>query len=331
MSYLYKYTRRNSIAKLFDNDEAPKTSETVSKACNYVSLPIKKKSLLNRPVRRCSINNDNDEDEVFNQEDDIITIYKEINQRQLTNSFKIEIQNLIKSISGIDNVHFSNSKVIKVNTAPYNFQPDLPLSEYEKKAGFKPLQTKPIPPILNTLRNLELFVQKITNYYDRDFYGHWTTLSKDTLLDYQFALERIRQIREQASLFLLMNINIELLQEKNKEKIKETYYWKDSQYEPSTLDIQLNNTFKNSDKSSQKNHQLAESVHRNMAKFIIATFPLDVIMETLIQQAQDLKDLPKLKDRLCSFLNYFFNVFYNFYKNYFICNRDGCGNFIVPK
>ena len=316
MSIYRKCARKNSVEKLFLDDVKPKTPDVVPiGSFSYEKRPSSKKSLLNSPVRRRSVGE-------FIEEKNLI-INKETEMKQ-SDSFEKEVQELLEVFPSISTVRISKSKVREVVTVSNDVSLDLPLSKCEENLGFRNLTGKNIPPILNTLRRLALILQNVKKFQDRDFYGKWITLARESLLDSKFATERIRYLRVQAKTLLIMAIKTKYYQDENEEKLNKILYWKDCLCEKSSYDIDSIYTISNG-------NTLHQTVYRNMAKFIIATFALNPVIENLVHQWDELEGLePNMKNRIYSLLFHFFNVFFRFYNDYFCCNRDSCGNLVTP-
>ena len=217
------------------------------------------------------------------------------------------VKDLFKECSvEFDVTYSSQSKVEGVFLRSYKFSKNIPLTEYEKKLEFKEIASKNVPTALNNLRSLALLIEKISKLItDRDFYGKWTTRAKETLVYNGFAIETIQALRHTATILSGLYSTPKLLD------------FSRSKYD----------NYNARGEEGETERQIADSVHKEMAEFIIATSLLTSIVENLDESAHEhKKDLtPEMKSRLQSLQEQLAYVLYKLYNNFFCCNRDSQG------
>ena len=219
------------------------------------------------------------------------------------------VKELLKECSVEFDVTYSpQSKVEGVFLRSYKLNENIPLTEYEKKLDFKEVSDENIPTALNNLRNLALLIEKISNLItDRDFYGRWTTRAKETLVYSGFARDTIQALRSTA-------------------RTLSGLYSK-----PKVLDFAISK-YDNYDATGEEKgtkRQIAKSVHKEMAEFLIAASLLTSMVKDMEESAYEYKrDLTStMKNRLQLLQEQLAYVIYKLYSDYFCCDRDSQGCF----
>ena len=251
------------------------------------------------------------------------TVFKNLYE---TNSFKVEIRNLLLKYPGISSVDLSNnSKVTNVSLDRFLFEQNTSLTGYEKKLGFEEIAVQTIPEELNFLRIIILLIENIQKDFikDCDFYGEWITRSKNARVDYEFALNTIRELRENAI------IVSELYGKEKTQAIKQFEKTETDLFEKCENDMNAGMTKKDQKREKKKKRQISETIHRDMAKFIITIFLLNKLIRVISIRRHDSN--PSLAspisdfNRICTLQKLLSNILYRLYCDYFRCQCDSQG------
>ena len=303
-----RYARRRS----YGDDVNPESKGESKKTLPVGSFNYEKASGTKRAlVRRRSIG------EVYENE----LILQRDTQLSDDDSFEREVQKLLEQFESISRVRFSNSKVAKVFLHNDIVLPDVDYTEAEQTLGFE--RTKPkkrIPEILNVIRYLITLFEKIKKFQDDDFYGKWVVWAKGSLVDPKFALKKIHWLYDYALVLMMMAVRLNSQDDDKEIKLKPSFF------EKSEYDQDFDITDK--EKLPEQRRQIADSVHRNMAKFFIAMSTLEApinalegLWDTLTEDLE--KFLPRWKERVSMLLEHISSVFYRLYSDFFCCDRDG--------
>ena len=256
-------------------------------------------------------------------------------------TLKCDIENLLKNYSSNISLLLYKLTVKKVYVHSFKFQKNVPLTECEKKLGFQTIKTKNIPIILNKLRNLVSFIEKIQNtcIKDYDFFGEWITLAKESLVNHKLAVDTIRDMYINAKALLDLYVKPVHHGEGEKREKEGSLFWDDSVLKKSKYDLISNVTVKKEEEEEEETEstddqrpKITDSIHYDMAKFIIAISVLNHIINDMIEsEDEDETFAPQMKDRILLLQSHLSMVLYRLYSNYFGCNRDGRGCMKIPE
>ena len=295
-----QFARRKSYGDDVESEEESKKQLPIG-AFNYEKGSKTKKLL----VRRRSLGEVHENNLIVQRD----TVLPE------NDSFEREVQTFLQQFESISKVRFSNSKVDKVSLYKDIVLPDLNYTETEEKLGFDKT-TNEIPEILRIIRYLIMLLEKIKMLQDNDFYGKWVVLARGSLVDPKFALKKIHWLYDYA--FVLATMAIQLDDQNGDSEIR----LQSSFYEKSEHDQNFNTA--DEEKTPQQRRQLADSVHRNMAKFLISISTLEapvkvleILWETLLDDLEE-----SGKKRILVLLEHISSSFYRLYSDFFSCDRN---------
>lgn len=248
-------------------------------------------------------------------------------------SFEFEICNLMENYPGIENIVLSSfeNKVQNVSCNKFPFEDNILLTNTEKKLGFKEIIDREIPKDLNFLRIITLLIENILEDFINDdyfYFNQWTTQMNNSRIEYYFALNTVRQLRESAIIVSELYLPQIIYDDDDRDidvddqngtlqKMNPSFKSINSIFVKCENDINADKMINKKERKRRKVCQFSEEIQRYITKFIITLFLLNKVINVIKRKAYKVTVMEDDVNRIKTLQAHLSNLLYKIYCDYF--------------